>query len=375
MKSALKDKLENISILIVEDEDNAREMVVKHVSRLSNTVYSAPNGEEGLKVFKEKKPDIVISDIMMPIMDGLEMCTKIREINNTAQLLIFTAYGDRDQMAKSIDAGVNHFLFKPFELKIFKATLEQSVDHLIHLKELKKAKDESEQLLISQSKQAAMGEMLSMIAHQWKQPLAVASMNVNNLLADIELDDINEENFTESLECIGGNLQYLAKTIDDFRDFFKPKKIKTKITIKQVIENVIALIGKSLQNNSIEIKTDFNSETVVEVFDSELVQVYLNLINNSKDAILNTQKDNGCICIELYEENDWIITKITDNGGGIPKDINDKIFQPYFSTKGKNGTGLGLYMCSTIVHKHLNGTLEFENKNNGACFYIKLPKN
>jgi len=237
-----------------------------------------------------------------------------------------------------------------------------------------------EELIIQQSKLASMGEMIGNIAHQWRQPLSIISTLSTGMKLQKELNISNEEYEKESLDNINENAQYLSKTIDDFKNFFKKDTIKISSNTKTVFEKTLKLINSRLKNRDIEI-IQHNSEIEFETYESDLIQIFINIINNSIDAFDNI-KTNKYIFINTKLEKDKIIIEIKDNAGGIPQDIIDKIFEPYFTTKGeKQGTGIGLYMSKEIVSKHLNGTItastvNFEYLNNhytGALFQIILP--
>ena len=231
-----------------------------------------------------------------------------------------------------------------------------------------------EEIMIAQSRHAAMGEMISMIAHQWRQPISVIAMDANNILVDIELEMIDEDELGEAAKDIISQTQELSRTIDDFRDFFKPDRSKEKILLLEVYNDAFNVIGKSLQNNNINIKTNIDESLEVVTFKRELMQVFINIIKNAKEVLVEKDEDRA-IELSIKEEEIEVIISICDNGGGIEEENLDKIFNPYFTTKGeKNGTGLGLYMSKTIVEKHLQGRIYVENLKDGACFYIALPK-
>lgn len=237
--------------------------------------------------------------------------------------------------------------------------------------QLKKVND----LLLAQSRHAAMGEMVSMIAHQWRQPISIISMCANNLLLDMELDSIETKELDKQLNDILKQTEHLSSTINDFRNFFKPNKIKECLNVQTILESALKLMEKSFTNSDISISLQCKSPTSILLHERELLQVFLNILKNAKEALDSSKTPNGFIRINLYETPTDIITQIYDNAGGIPEAYLKKIFEPYFSTKEeKDGTGLGLYMSKTIVEKHLLGNLEAFNHEGGALFCITLPK-
>jgi len=234
----------------------------------------------------------------------------------------------------------------------------------------------AQELLIAQSRNAAMGEMVSMIAHQWRQPISVIGMCANNMLLDIELENIDTKEFDKQLHDILFQTDHLSSTIDDFRNFFKPNKHKESVSVKSILEDALKLLEKSFENHLITLSLHVNSDTAIMLHKRELLQVFLNILKNAKEALEQHKIEQGIISIFLDEDDESLYVKICDNGGGIAPEIIGRIFEPYFSTKSeKNGTGLGLYMSKTIVEKHLLGELKAYNHDDGACFEIILPKN
>ena len=228
---------------------------------------------------------------------------------------------------------------------------------------------------------AQMGEMISMIAHQWRQPLATIASSVIDLKIKSELsifdlskvdDAKNYESYVnDKLEDINALVENLTNTINDFRNFYIPDKKKVKATTDEILARTFGIIGSSYDTNGIEMELiQLNKKYIpIDIYDNELIQVILNILKNAQDNFTDKKIDKPKIKI-LVTMNSIVIC---DNGGGIPEDILEKIFEPYFSTKDeKNGTGLGLYMSKIIVEEHHNGSLEVFNKDNGACFKIKL---
>ncbi|WP_373072788.1 PAS domain-containing protein [Sulfurimonas sp.] len=233
---------------------------------------------------------------------------------------------------------------------------------------------EQQNIMISQSRQAALGEMISMIAHQWRQPISIISMEASNMLADIEFDNLNNILSKEYANNIMYQTQELSHTIDDFRNFFKPVKIREKVKLENIFFNVMKIIGKSLENNSINVVMEIDNTIELYTYSRELMQVIINLIKNAKDSLVEHNKENPTIKILTKKEKNIITISICDNGSGIDEKNKEKIFEPYFSTKDqKDATGLGLYMSKTIIERHLNGKISANNTEKGICFCIIIP--
>ncbi len=231
-----------------------------------------------------------------------------------------------------------------------------------------------DELMIAQSRQAAMGDMLAMIAHQWRQPLSVIAMIANNIQAQLELQDsITPEALHEFVHLLNNQTQYLSHTIDDFRDFFKPDKKKELLSLHVIIEKLKNLVQKSLDNNEITLEYPQNLDIKICTYQNQLLQVLINIVNNAKDAIKENSPQNGLISLHVTQHKKEIIFKICDNGGGIKESVKNRLGEPYVTTKSENGTGLGLYMSKIIVSKHLGGKLYWESDDKGSCFYIEMP--
>jgi len=231
-------------------------------------------------------------------------------------------------------------------------------------------------LLVIQSRYAAVGEMLSMIAHQWRQPLSVISMSVNNVLVDIELDEFNEEELINNSHTILNQTEYLSNTIEDFKNFFMKDDEDKEFSIQEILQDTIKVTTASLESHFISLETIIDNDIKIVLNKRKLVQVLINLITNAKDAlIMNTKVQDKKIEIKAIDEKETVKIIVSDNGGGVPEGIIEKIFDPYFSTKKSlNGTGLGLYMSKTIVTQHLGGAIDIKNTKEGASFIIKLKK-
>ena len=236
--------------------------------------------------------------------------------------------------------------------------------------EVEKSRQKDRQLL-QQSRLAQMGEMLSMIAHQWRQPLTAISAASGSLLLKARLDKIDNETVTKSAEKISSYSQYLSSTIDDFRDFFKSNKERKETSFKELIDSVLSIIETSIKNKNIEIIKEIYSQERFYSYPNELKQVIMNLIKNAEDVLIEKDIKDPKIFIRAYRNSDDFILEVEDNAGGITDDILPKIFDPYFSTKlEKDGTGLGLYMSKMIVEEHCKGKLIVNNSKSGAVFTV-----
>ncbi|WP_345976888.1 cache domain-containing protein [Sulfurimonas sp. HSL3-7] len=258
---------------------------------------------------------------------------------------------------------------RELQLRELNASLQERVREEVH------AHREKEKMLIQQSKMAAMGDMISMIAHQWRQPLNQISYVLMNIEAAYEYKELTPQYMDDKVKEGTKILEYMSHTIDDFKNFFKPDKERTEEQISEIVDHTIGLIKKSLESQKIALEIKVRKDTSLLVYRNELMQVLLNILTNAKDALSESCPSEPKIEILVDADERAVCIEICDNGGGIDQTVMDKIFEPYFSTKGaKSGTGLGLYMSKTIVEEHLNGKIRVYNTDIGVCFELRLNK-
>ena len=251
------------------------------------------------------------------------------------------------------------------ELKELNATLEERIK-----KEVAK-QTEQEQMLLRQSRMASMGQMIDAIAHQWRQPL----MNINAILMilDRELEGKNNRKLMqEKVMEIFSITAHMSRTIDDFRNLLKSDRDRQKFILCDVVEDVLKLIKSNLKG--IEINKNFDNSVQAEVCRSELSQVLIIILSNASDIFKIRDIKSRKIDITIKEINEKSIISIGDNAGGIAKELIDKIFDPYFTTKKQTGgTGLGLYVAKIIIEHNMNGKILVRNSNGGTKFTIVIP--
>ncbi|MBF0344516.1 MAG: PAS domain S-box protein [Nitrospirae bacterium] len=242
---------------------------------------------------------------------------------------------------------------------------------------------QKEQLLIQQSKMAAMGEMIGMIAHQWKQPLNAISLFVADIEDAYDFGELDKEYLSESVNKTVAQIGFLAKTIDDFRNFFKTSKVKVLFNVLTSLNDILDMFEGLFKRNdiTINIKSSCTDDVPLTLgYPNEFKQVILNLLNNSRDAIISMRDTHkgerhvgGIIDIYISKEGQRIIITVSDNGGGIPGEVIARVFDPYFTTKSEEkGTGIGLYMSKSIIEKNMGGKLTVRNTDIGAEFMIEL---
>ena len=251
--------------------------------------------------------------------------------------------------------------------------LNETLEKRVH-EEIERRR-EQEQILIQKSKFIALGEMISNIAHQWRQPLSELSTLLMALKFKHTMNKLDDEYMNKKAKEAENLIEYMSHTIDDFRNFFMPKKEKQKFLISKVLDSVMTIIGKALLHNEIKVNINVSDDLELYTYINEYEQVVLNIISNAKDILILREIKNPYINIYTSSDEKFVKLIIEDNAGGIKVEPKSRIFEPYFSTKkDSDGTGLGLYMSKMIVEKNINGNLIVNNTADGAIFEICIPK-
>jgi len=232
-----------------------------------------------------------------------------------------------------------------------------------------------DRLLTLQSKQAVMGEMISMIAHQWRQPLSTVTLSISDLqLKKMLGKDIDDAYMNKALQDISDTIVYLSDTIDDFQTYFAPNKRISEENICEIINRAVNFTKTRMDGAGISFNFEERTDGLIQTYSNELVQVILNILNNAIDELVEYKKANPRIIITILDKKSRFEILIEDNGRGVPLENIELIFEPYYSTKGMNGTGLGLYMSQMIMQKQFNSKIEVKSSKHGTQFCIQVPK-
>lgn len=254
------------------------------------------------------------------------------------------------------------------QLQQINKELEQRVRSEV---EINRGKD---QQLFQQAKLAQMGEMISMIAHQWRQPLNAISAASIKLDMKSELNMLDRAEVKKTTAFIQDMSQKMSQTINDFMNFTKPDQKQELVSLNSIFKEVLSLIQTQLKSHDIKLEITNNNVSVITQ-KQELMHILINLLVNARDALIDSSRHDKKIQIKVSKDNDTCYIKVQDNAGGVPKDIINRIFEPYFTTKEQGkGTGLGLYMSKKILNETLNGDIEVKNIDDGAVFCVSLNR-
>lgn len=257
---------------------------------------------------------------------------------------------------------------KQHQLEALNRILEERVKSAVDELRLK------DKIMLLQGRQAAMGEMINNIAHQWRQPINNLGLIVQNIQADYDDGRLTSEELTEYVDKAFSTIRFMSHTINDFSSFFSPDRMKTRFSPSEGLKKVVAMLEATLSLKNIDLQIQQQDDVFVEGFSNEYNQVLLNLLNNAKDILVERGVEGARISVSVACENNRAVVKIRDNAGGIPEEIIGKVFDPYFTTKDQGkGSGIGLYMSRMIIQDHFNGSISVVNRDGGAEFTISTP--
>ncbi len=297
-------------------------------------------------------------------------------------ILLSNAFFDLNLTGLSITTAVTGLIILTITVKVYTQKMIDLERSLLSLNDSLNSKVQTgieelrkkDSYMLQQARMAQMGEMIAMIAHQWRQPLSsITAISSNIQLALALNEEISKETLQKELLSIDQRTALLSNTIDDFRNFYNTDNQRNTFNLQQTISQAIEVLTPAIDNADVYIKVSYDLKQEINSFESEIIQVLMNIIKNAID-ILKEKDEDRKISIRAYQDNISTYILIEDNGGGIDEKIISKIFEPYFSTKKeKNGMGLGLYMSKLIIHEHCKGELQVQNTKSGAVFTIALP--
>ncbi len=359
----------DLKILYVEDDKSIREKTTDLLRNIFKEVDTACDGQEGMDAYKVNKYDLVITDIKMPKKDGRDLIKFIKEQDDMQAIAVTSAYNDANRLMELIELGISCFLLKPITSHSFFKTIHSQVKK-INLRKLEI------QNSIEQAKLAQMGEMMDSVAHQWKQPLTSISLLAQSMNFKLEMNGkLSKEEIFEINNDIESQTQHLLETINSFRSFFKPTINKDIVSLEEMVNLVKTIMKQTIKKNEIEIEIAKGKEITIECFKNEFVHVLINIVSNAKDAFIQRDINPKKIIFNAEKIDSKTFISIEDNAGGIDKEILALIFEQHFTTKGENGSGMGLYMSKRILDK-IEADISVKNietkDGKGVSFIISL---
>ncbi len=370
---------QNKKVLLVDDELDLREVLEISLLDFGYTVLTAENGKEALEVFKKENPIIVLTDIKMPEMGGIELLRKIKNHNPDTEVIIITGHGDTDLAIKSLKYEAIDFIAKPISNDALEIALKRANDKITTRHQLEEYTKNLEQLLREktelQDHLSSLGIMIGSISHGIKGLLTRMDGGVYLMESAYENSEFNE--IGEGLGILKETVNRIKKMVLDILYSAKERKLKLKkINIAEFAADVAGVIEQKIENKKIEFQSDFGQGDIECEIDAQILHsALINILDNAVDACLsdNTRSSHKIVFI-VTQDSENIIFKINDNGIGMSSETREQIFNLFYSSKGSKGTGFGLFIADSIIKQH-QGRINLNSSiGKGTYFNIKIPK-
>jgi signal transduction histidine kinase len=372
------------NILLVDDEEGIRKVLDISLSDSGFKVFTAETGKEALDIFRKMRPPIVLTDIKMPGMDGIELLRKIKEESPDTEVIMITGHGDMELAIRSLKYDATDFITKPINDDALEIALKRANEKITLKTRLKEHTENLEQLVREKTKKlveaerlAAVGQTVTGLAHAIKN--ITGGLTGGTFVLDKGFQLNNEKYLRQGWDLLKGNVGRLKSMALDLLNYAKDREPDYHLCApnRPAREVIDLMIPRALENDvSLEIESD---ESLPKVWlDPEGIhRCLLNLVTNAIDACINvdcTQR-HGKVVLRILKTESWAVEfQVVDNGCGMDEETKEKIFQRFFSTKGSRGTGLGLMITKKIIDEH-QGAIEFDSeKGKGTRFVIRLPE-
>ena len=372
------------TILLVDDEAGIRRVLGIALSDMGYRVFTAENGVEALKIFKKARPLIVLTDIKMPEMDGIELLRHIKRSSPDTEVILITGHGDMDLAIKSVKYEATDFVTKPINDEVLEIALNRALERITMRQKLNDYTQNLEQLVLDKTRKlieaerlAAVGETVAGLSHAIKNITGGLTGGAFVLEKGIELDD--KKYLTQGWEMIKGNVDKITNLSMDLLNYAKATDLNIQpCDPRHPAQEVVDLMRPRAQELGIELVSDFSQNLNLCQFDSDLIcRCLLNLVTNAIDACRNSDPDaaDQMVTVRVNKARGWGVEyQVLDNGCGMNAATQKNIFKRFFSTKGSEGTGIGLMITKKIIDEH-NGVIKVESREGaGSKFFIKLPK-
>lgn len=371
------------SILLVDDEEGIRKVLSISLEDIGYEVYTAENGEAALDIFREVNPPIVLTDIKMPGMDGIELLRRLKQESPDTEVIMITGHGDINLAIKSLKFEATDFVTKPINDEVLEIALERARERFCMRQQIREYTENLEQLveektgkLLEAERLAAVGQTVAGLSHAIKNIAGGLKGGAFVLEKGIELD--NKKYLLQGWEMVKGNVDKIKNLSLDLLNYAKTVEINYQLGDPNIpAKEVGDLMMPTAREQGIDLKVVLDPELEPFCFDPEGVyRCLLNLVTNAVDACMDCEPCiNKEVTLETVRKNGWGVEyRVSDNCCGMENEIREKIFQSFFTTKGTRGTGIGLMLTKKIVDGH-EGIIEAESeKGVGSTFIIKLPR-
>ncbi len=358
--------------ILVTDDDHAVLESLRFFLEEEYIISVAESGEQAISLISSLPIDLVLLDITMPQMDGFEVARILAEnpISSDIPIIFVTAYSDVDTLVKIIRAGGYDYVPKPVDINTLTLRIHKAAEQIL----LRRKNLEQQKLIEQQAIIASKVEIITMLSHQWRQPLGSISANISTMLAGLALGECNESDLIRFLNGLDQKVSKLASMIDQFLHINRSESHVETIISSDFFQSIAHFFQEHYGGLATAIELSESSLPTFEGDRLNLMSIINALIHNSLEAIQENSLKEGKIIlsIEMDEEESLRIT-VEDNGGGISNESLHRLGEPYFTTKSLNGRGLSLYLAKTNIEQLLHGSIDFENTNKGLKSTLHIP--
>ena len=375
----MADQYDKYKILLVDDEEDIRDVVRLSLSDMGHEVVVAENGNEAFRIFKEIHPPVVMTDIKMPGLDGIELLQRIKQDDPEAEVVMITGHGDMDLAVKSLQHEAVDFVTKPINVDALEIALKRVHDKISMKKQLKAYTEHLETLIREKSelqdRLSSLGLMIGSISHNIKGMLTSLDGGIFLINSGFEKED--KDLITEGFDIVKLSSGRIKKMVLDILYYAKERELNLESTdIPKFANNVSDLIRPKIKNHRIDLIRDFGEAPQRAEIDADFLRsALINILDNAVDACLEDEsKTSHTIIFKIKDSSGDMIMEIKDDGIGMDGDTRGNLFKLFFSSKGGKGTGFGLYISNNIIKQH-NGSINVNSaKGKGSVFSIKIPK-
>ena len=370
---------EELTILLVDDEEDIRDVLEMSLADMGYSVHTAENGDDALKLFAKTKPPIVLTDIKMPGMDGIELLQTLKRENPDIEVVMITGHGDMDLAIKSLKYEATDFITKPVNIDALAISLKRVKDRIVMKRQLKEYTESLEALVREKSELqdhlSSLGLMIGSISHSIKGLLT--GLDGGMYLLDSGFCKEDQDQVKEGWEVIKVMVEKIRKLVLDILYYAKERDLSwERMDVLSFADDVARAVEAKTEELGIEFVRRFDAAVgEVEIDAGYVHSALMNILENALDACLkDTAKSDHTIEFIVRQDHKHVIFDVSDNGTGMDLATTEKIFTPFFSTKGRKGTGLGLFISNKIIEQHGGEILVKSTVNQGSLFSVRIPK-
>lgn len=373
---------ENYKILVVDDEEGIRNVLKVTLGALGYRVFSAPDGEAGFQRFQQEQPQIVVTDIKMPGIDGIQLLKRIKGVDSETEVIMITGHGDMDLAVKSLQYEAADFITKPIDINVLETAIKKAIDRILisisiqtYMRDLEALVKEKDRKINESEKLVMVGQTIAGMSHAIKN--IAGGLKGSSFVLEQGIAHENREYLKQGWEMMKGNIDKITKLSLDLLNYARTTRLVFTLENPNTPAREIMQLMKhrAAEKNIVFKMIPCRKKQLVMMDRDAIHSCLLNLVINAFDAVEGIQPPGPAAGVSLTVEirNKEVIYRVEDNGCGMSENITRAVFNEFITTKGVNGTGFGLMTTKKIVEEH-DGKIGFTTQlDKGACFTIAIP--